>query len=160
MLTRFNRMVLRMLPGPFFGWLAALMFLLVLQFLIKHMPDLVGKGLPLQVILELMTYSLAYMVVLAVPMSVLIATLIVFGRLAEIAGDLTARFPHAAIEPEVPAGLALNAFSTSTPASFHSALMSSPLRVALASTLSASRMGATASSRLMTAGPARVGRPS
>ncbi|MCB0718661.1 MAG: LptF/LptG family permease [Bacteroidetes bacterium] len=83
MLTRFNRMVLRMLPGPFFGWLAALMFLLVLQFLIKHMPDLVGKGLPLQVILELMTYSLAYMVVLAVPMSVLIATLIVFGRLAE-----------------------------------------------------------------------------
>ncbi len=72
-----------MLPGPFFGWLAALMFLLVMQFLIKHMPDLVGKGLPLSAIVELIVYSLAYMVVLAVPMSVLISTLMVFGRLAE-----------------------------------------------------------------------------
>lgn len=82
-LTRFNRMVLRMLPGPFFGWLTALMFLLVLQFLIKHMPDLVGKGLPIGAIVELIVLSLAYMLVLAVPMSVLIATLIVFGKLAE-----------------------------------------------------------------------------
>ncbi len=72
-----------MLPGPFFGWLAALMFLLLMQFLIKHMPDLVGKGLPLAAVLELIIYSLAYMLVLAVPMSVLIATLMVFGRLAE-----------------------------------------------------------------------------
>ncbi|NNE35826.1 MAG: YjgP/YjgQ family permease [Rhodothermales bacterium] len=72
-----------MLPGPFLGWLAALMFLLVLQFLIKHMPDLVGKGLPLPAIIELIVYSLAYMLVLAVPMSVLIATLMVFGKLAE-----------------------------------------------------------------------------
>lgn len=72
-----------MLPAPFFGWLAALMFLLLMQFLIKHMPDLVGKGLPLRAVIELIVYSLAYMLVLAVPMSVLIATLMVFGRVAE-----------------------------------------------------------------------------
>lgn len=72
-----------MLPAPFFGWLAALMFLLLMQFLIKHMPDLVGKGLPFAAVAELITYSLAYMLVLAVPMSVLLATLLVFGRLAE-----------------------------------------------------------------------------
>ncbi|GIV61923.1 MAG: permease [Rhodothermaceae bacterium] len=83
MLTRFHRMVLRLLPGPFLGWLATLMFLLLMQFLIRYLPDLVGKGLPLGVVLELIVYNLAYMVVLAVPMSVLIATLMTFGRLAE-----------------------------------------------------------------------------
>ena len=72
-----------MLPGPFFGWLATLMFLLVMQFLIRYLPDLVGRGLPLIVILEIVIYNLAYMVVLAVPMSVLIATLMTFGKLAE-----------------------------------------------------------------------------
>jgi len=72
-----------MLPGPFLGSLALLMFLLVMQFLIKYLPNLVGKGLPLQVIVELIAYNLAYMVVLAVPMSVLIASIVAFGRLAE-----------------------------------------------------------------------------
>jgi lipopolysaccharide export system permease protein len=72
-----------MLPGPFLGWLGMLMFLLVMQFLIKYLPDIVGKGLPLGLIIELIAYNLAYMVVLAVPMSVLIAALVTFGRLAE-----------------------------------------------------------------------------
>ncbi len=72
-----------MLPGPFFGWLAILMFLLVMQFLIRYLPDLIGRGLPLTVLFEIVLYNLAYMVVLAVPMSVLIATLMTFGKLAE-----------------------------------------------------------------------------
>ena len=72
-----------MFPAPFIGWLGAFMFLLVMQFLIRHMSQLVGRGLPVTAILELVAYSLAYMVVLAVPMSVLIATLMTYGRLAE-----------------------------------------------------------------------------
>lgn len=83
MVSRFHRMILGMLPGPFLGWLGTLMFLLLMQFLIRYLPDLVGKGLPFGVIVELIAYNLAYMVVLAVPMSVLIATLMTFGRLAE-----------------------------------------------------------------------------
>ncbi len=83
MMKRLHWMVLRMLPGPFLGWLGTLMFLLVMQFLIKYLPDLAGKGLPLLVIVELIAYSLAYMVVLAVPMAVLLATLMTFGRLSE-----------------------------------------------------------------------------
>ncbi len=78
-----HRMILRALPGPFFGWLGTLMFLLLMQFLIKYLPDIAGKGLPFVVIVELVAYNLAYMLVLAVPMSVLLATLMVFGRLAE-----------------------------------------------------------------------------
>jgi lipopolysaccharide export system permease protein len=83
MLSRIHRMILKMFPAPFLGWLGAFMFLLVMQFLIRHMGQLVGRGLPVFDILELVAYSLAYMVVLAVPMSVLIATLMTYGRLAE-----------------------------------------------------------------------------
>lgn len=76
-------MTLRMLPGPMFAWLGVLMFLLVMQFLIKYLPQLVGKGVPVLVSMELIVYNLAYMLVLAVPMAALIATLMAFGKLAE-----------------------------------------------------------------------------
>ncbi len=82
-MKRIHLQILRMFPGPFLGWLGTLIFLLVMQFLIRYLPDLVGKGLPLTVIGEIIAYNLAYMVVLAVPMSVLIANLMTFGRLAE-----------------------------------------------------------------------------
>jgi len=79
----FHRMILRALPGPFLGWLGTLMFLLLMQFLIKYLPDIAGRGLPFLLIVELVAYNLAYMVVLAVPMSALLAALMAFGRLAE-----------------------------------------------------------------------------
>ncbi len=76
-------MILKQLPGPFMGWLLLLMFILLMQFLIKFLPDLIGRDLPLGLILELIAYNLAYMIVLAIPMSSLLATLMVFGSLAE-----------------------------------------------------------------------------
>ncbi len=78
-----HQMVLRMLPGPFFGTLGTLMFLLLMQFLMKRLPDLVGKGLGPGIIFEIIIYNLAYMLVLAVPMAVLLTTIAVFGRLSE-----------------------------------------------------------------------------
>lgn len=78
-----HRMILRSLPGPFLAAFGTLLFLLLMQFLINYLPELVGRGLPAGVVIELITYSLAYMVVLAAPMAVLVATLLVFGRLAE-----------------------------------------------------------------------------
>ena len=68
---------------PFLGSFGILMFLLLMQFLIRYLPELVGRGLPLTVLGELISYSLAYMVVLAVPMATLIGTVATFGSLAE-----------------------------------------------------------------------------
>jgi lipopolysaccharide export system permease protein len=82
-MKRLHRQMLLMLPGPFVAWLGALMVLLLMQFLIKYLPDIVGKGLPFGIVAELVAYNLAYMVALAVPMSALIAALLTFGRLAE-----------------------------------------------------------------------------
>ncbi len=83
MIRRLHWLILRRLPGPFFGWLGILMFLLLMQFLIRWLPEIAGKGIPVLVIIELIAYNLAYMVVLAVPMSVLLAALMAFGDLAE-----------------------------------------------------------------------------
>ncbi len=54
----------------------------MLQFVMKFMDQLVGKGLSGTVIAELMMLNLAWMVVLAVPMAVLVATLMAFGAMA------------------------------------------------------------------------------
>ncbi len=75
--------MLRSLPLPFAGAFLVLLFLLLMQFLMRYLPELVGKGLPISVILELILYNLAYMVVLAVPMAVLVSTLLVSGQMAE-----------------------------------------------------------------------------
>lgn len=69
--------------GPFFFCFFTVMFLLLMQFLILHVDKLVGKGLPLGIVVELILSNLAYMVVLALPMSVLISTLIAFGKFSE-----------------------------------------------------------------------------
>jgi lipopolysaccharide export system permease protein len=75
--------------APFFGSFFILMFLFILQFIMKFMDQLVGKGLSGAVIAELMMLNLAWMVVLAVPMAVLVATLMAFGGLAS-ANEITA----------------------------------------------------------------------
>lgn len=84
-------MVLAQLPGPFFAWLGTLIFLLLMQFLIRYLKELVGKGLPMDAIVELVLLNMAYILVLAVPMSMLIATLMTFGRLADTQAYAAAR---------------------------------------------------------------------
>jgi lipopolysaccharide export system permease protein len=51
--------------------------------MVKMADRLVGKGLSAWVITQLVTYSLAWMVVLVVPMAVLIATLMAFGSMSQ-----------------------------------------------------------------------------
>ncbi len=91
MLTRLHRQILAWLPLPFVAALLTLVFLLLMQFLINYLPDLVGRGLPVVALAELIAYSLAYMITLAVPMAWLIALLTAFGRLAESRGYLVAK---------------------------------------------------------------------
>lgn len=58
------------------------MAIFLLQFIMKFMDQLVGKGLSAGVIIEVIIFNLAWMVVLAVPMSVLVSTLMAFGSLS------------------------------------------------------------------------------
>lgn len=83
MINRLQLELLKKHTGPFLFCFFILMFLLLMQFLILHVDKLVGKGLELSIIVELILNNLAYMVVLAVPMAVMVSCLIAFGRFSE-----------------------------------------------------------------------------
>lgn len=59
-----------------------MIFLFLFQFLMKSIDQLIGKGLSLWIITQLIVLNLAWMLTLAVPMSVLVATLMAFGSLS------------------------------------------------------------------------------
>jgi lipopolysaccharide export system permease protein len=68
---------------PFIFSIFILISVFLLQFLMKFADKLVGKGLDTWVIIKLITYNLAWMVVLVVPMAVLVATLMAFGTMSQ-----------------------------------------------------------------------------
>ncbi len=82
------RYILKSHAGPFLFSLGTLMFLFLFQFLIKSIDQLVGKGLSLWIITQLIALNLAWMVTLAVPMAVLVSTLMAFGGLSS-ANEIT-----------------------------------------------------------------------
>ncbi len=69
--------------GPFIFSVVTLMAVFLLQFFMKFADKLIGKGLDSIVIIQLVTYNLAWMLVLVVPMAVLVSTLMAFGSLAQ-----------------------------------------------------------------------------
>lgn len=63
--------------------LAISMFILIMQFLWKYIDDLMGKGLDSFVILELLFYVSASLIPLALPLAILLSSIMTFGNLAE-----------------------------------------------------------------------------
>jgi lipopolysaccharide export system permease protein len=59
------------------------MFVLLMLFLWKYIDDLIGKGFELHVILELMMYASATNVAMALPLSVLLSSIMTYGSLGE-----------------------------------------------------------------------------
>lgn len=59
------------------------LFIVLMQFLWRYIDDLVGKGLDISVIAELFFYAALTMVPLALPLALLLASLMTFGNLGE-----------------------------------------------------------------------------
>lgn len=59
------------------------LFIVLMQFLWRYIDDLVGKGLEMSVIGELFFYAALTMVPLALPLAILLASLMTFGNLGE-----------------------------------------------------------------------------
>ncbi len=76
------RYILKAHVGPFIFSFFTIFFLFLFQFLIKALDQLVGKGLSLWIIFQLITFNLAWIVTLAAPMAVLVATLMAFGSMS------------------------------------------------------------------------------
>ena len=81
--------MLRAFLGPFAVTLPVALFILDMQFLWVYADDLMGKGLDLWVVFKLMMFASARLVNLALPLAVLVASIMALGNLAE-RSELTA----------------------------------------------------------------------
>jgi lipopolysaccharide export system permease protein len=76
------RYILREHIAPFFFSLGLIIFIFVLNLVFQMLGRIADKGLPLATIFEFFFLNLAWMIALAVPMAVLVATVASFGRMA------------------------------------------------------------------------------
>lgn len=74
--------MIKELTVPFFFGLAVITFVLLMDFILDVLNKIINKGLPAPVVLEVFALSLAWMLALSVPMAVLIAALMGYGRLS------------------------------------------------------------------------------
>ncbi|MCX5766308.1 MAG: LptF/LptG family permease [Gemmatimonadetes bacterium] len=77
-----TKYILKEHVGPLVFALSALTSLLLLNYVAKRFGELVGKGLPGNVIAEFMLLSIPFTIAMTLPMAVLVATLHAFSRMA------------------------------------------------------------------------------
>lgn len=83
MLKKIHIYVIRNFIGPLILTFVISIFILLMQFLWKYIDDLVGKGLEWYIIAELLFYASLTLIPLALPLSVLLASIMTFGNLGE-----------------------------------------------------------------------------
>ncbi|MDH3892194.1 MAG: LptF/LptG family permease [candidate division Zixibacteria bacterium] len=76
-----TRYILKEHFAPFFLAFFTITFLLIIDLVPKIIDHVIDKDLPVAVVFEIIGLNLAWMLALSVPMSVLVATLMAFGRL-------------------------------------------------------------------------------
>jgi lipopolysaccharide export system permease protein len=82
-LKKLYKLVITSYIGPFILTFFVSLFVLLMQFLWKYIDDLVGKGLEWYIIAELMFYASASLVSLALPLAVLISSIMTMGNFGE-----------------------------------------------------------------------------
>lgn len=82
-MKRLHLLILKSYFGPFVATFFIAIFVLLMQFLWKYIDDLVGKGIEINVLLELLFYASATFVPMALPLAILLSSLMTFGNLSE-----------------------------------------------------------------------------
>ncbi len=75
--------ILKSYIGPLILTFFIALFILVMQFLWKYVDDLVGKGLEWHIIAQLLFYASSTFVPLALPLAILLSSIMTFGNLGE-----------------------------------------------------------------------------
>lgn len=82
-MKKIHLLILKSFIRPFLVTFSIVMFVLLMLFLFKYIDDLIGKGFAWYIILELMMYASATNVAMALPLSVLLSTIMTYGSLGE-----------------------------------------------------------------------------
>jgi len=80
---KLHKLIISTYLGPFVLTFFITLFILVMQFLWKYIDEMVGKGLESFIIAELLFYASANLVPLALPLAILISSIMTFGNLGE-----------------------------------------------------------------------------
>ena len=83
MIKKLDILVLKAFIGPFIATFFLTLFVLILQFFWLWIDDFVGKGIDAFTILRLIVYLSATLVPLALPLAVLLSSIMTFGNLGE-----------------------------------------------------------------------------
>ena len=83
MIKKLDKLILKSFIGPFIITFFIAFFVLMMQGLWKYLDDLVGKGLDFITIGKFLWYVSASMLTLAMPIAILISTIMTFGNLGE-----------------------------------------------------------------------------
>lgn len=78
-----HKLVLKAYLGPMILTFFIVMFVLMMNFVWRYIDELVGKGLSAGIVIELMTYAMANMLPLGLPLAVLLAAIMTMGNLGE-----------------------------------------------------------------------------
>lgn len=82
-MKKVHLLVIQAFIRPFIVTFFIVMFVLLMLFLFKYIDDLIGKGFEWYVILELLLYASATNVAMALPLAMLLSSIMTFGSLGE-----------------------------------------------------------------------------
>lgn len=83
LLKKLDLLIIKAFIGPFIATFFITLFVLVLQFFWLYIDDIVGKGVDMLTVARLITYVSATLVPLALPLAVLLSSIMTFGNLGE-----------------------------------------------------------------------------
>ena len=83
MVKKIDQLIFRSFVPPFIAAYSIAMFVLLMQMLWLYIDDIAGKGLSPLLIMELLVYRSMSLIPLALPLGMLIASVMVMGNLAE-----------------------------------------------------------------------------
>jgi len=80
---KLDKLIVKAFIGPFIATFFITLLVLVMQFFWLYIDDFVGKGIDTNVIFEFIIYQSAVLVPLALPLAILLSSLMTFGNLGE-----------------------------------------------------------------------------
>lgn len=83
MIKKLDKLILKAFVGPFIVTFFITLFVFMMQILWKYIDDLVGKGLDVITLTKFIIYASATLVTLALPIAILLSSIMTFGKLGE-----------------------------------------------------------------------------
>ncbi len=83
MFKKLDKLIIKAFIGPFIATFFITLLVLVMQFFWLYIDDFVGKGIDTRIIFEFIFYQSAVLVPLALPLAILLSSLMAFGNLGE-----------------------------------------------------------------------------